>query len=69
VNSSANDIQLRELRDTILQLNNTINSQNTLTIESRVMPVATLRTGSVRLDIYDNASPQFIKNLADALLC
>lgn len=28
--SSANDIQLRELRDTISQLNNTINIQNTL---------------------------------------
>lgn len=30
MSSSANDIQLRELRDTILQLNNTISIQNTL---------------------------------------
>ena len=30
--SGANDIQIRELKDTILQLNNTVNTQNTLLV-------------------------------------
>lgn len=35
--SGANEIQLRELRDTILQLNNTINTQNTLILSLQQM--------------------------------
>lgn len=37
MSSGANDIQLRELRDTISQLNNTINTQNTLILSLQQM--------------------------------
>ena len=37
MSSGANEIQLRELRDTILQLNNTINTQNTLILSLQQM--------------------------------
>lgn len=55
MSSSANEIQLRELRDTILQLNNTVNTQNTLILSLQKM----LEESNAKNDAKD----QLISNL------
>jgi len=59
VSSGANEIQLRELRDTILQLNNTINTQNTLILSLQQM----LEESNAKRDEKD----QLIANLTSQL--
>lgn len=55
MSSSANEIQLRELRDTILQLNNTVSTQNTLILSLQKM----LEESNAKNDAKD----QLISNL------
>lgn len=45
----------------------TIKAETELTVENTI-PVATLKLNAISLDIYDNASPQFIKSLAEVFL-
>ena len=45
----------------------TIKAKAEFTVEN-TLPVATLKLDGVSMDIYDNASPQFIKSLAEAFL-
>ena len=45
----------------------TIKAATTLTLEKTV-PVATLKLNGASLDIYDNASPRFIRNFVEAFM-
>ena len=62
--SGANDIQLRELRDTILQLNNTINTQNNLIVSLKEMLEADKARAAEKDQLIANLQAQldYLKN-------
>ena len=62
--SGANDIQLRELRDTILQLNNTINTQNNLIVLLKEMLEADKARAAEKDQLIANLQAQldYLKN-------
>ena len=62
--SGANDIQLRELRDTILQLNTTINTQNDLIVSLKEMLEADKALAAEKDQLIANLQAQldYLKN-------